>query len=100
MAAGPAHFNTALKLARDKGLLRQLLALTQQQQQEEADSVDSVLDSSSGGSSGSGVLSARQRLVAVLGALGDALLASRKAEDAAVAYSAAGLMEQALGAYR
>jgi elongator complex protein 1 len=92
VSAGPAHFNAALKLAREKGLLRQLLALTQQQQQQQ--DADSAPDGSSG------VLSGRQRLVAVLGALGDALLSSRKAEDAAVAYSAAGLMEQALGSYR
>jgi elongator complex protein 1 len=95
VAAGPAHFEQALKLAREKGLLRQLLALTQQQQQQQQQ------EDGSGVAGGSGVvLSARQRLVAVLSAYGDALMASRKAEDAAVAYSAAGLTEQALGAYR
>lgn len=93
VAAGPMHFEAALKLARERGLLRQLLALTQQQQQQQpADG--SVADSSCG------VLSPKQRLVAVLSAHGDALMAARKTEDAAVAYSAAGLMEQALGAYR
>jgi elongator complex protein 1 len=86
VAAGPVHFEAALKLAKDRGLLRQLLALTQQQQQQ---------GEAVGGSS-----SAEQRLVAVLSAYGDALLDSRKPEDAAVAYSAAGLTEQALGAYK
>lgn len=96
VTAGPAHFEQALKLAREKGLLRQLLALTQQQQQQQQEE-----EGGPGAGGGSGAtLSARQRLVAVLSAYGDALMASRKAEDAAVAYSAAGLTEQALGAYR
>jgi elongator complex protein 1 len=80
VAAGPVHFEAALKFAKDRGLLRQLLALTQQQQQQ-----------------GEG---AGQQLVAVLSAYGDSLLDARKAEDAAVAYSAAGLTLQALGAYK
>ncbi|KAF6250794.1 IKI3 family-domain-containing protein [Scenedesmus sp. NREL 46B-D3] len=85
VAAGPTHFQAALKLAKDRGLLRQLLALTQQQQQQQ--------QQAAGGSG-------EQRLVAVLSAYGDALLDARKPEDAAVAYSAAGLTEQALGAYK
>jgi elongator complex protein 1 len=83
VSAGPSHFEATLKLAKDRGLLRQLLALTQQQQQQGA--ADSA---------------AEQRLVAVLSAYGDSLLDARKSEDAAVAYSAAGLIEQALGAYK
>jgi elongator complex protein 1 len=79
--ACPAHFEAALKLAKDRGLLRQLLALTQQQQ-------------------GPGDSAAEQRLVEVLSAYGDSLLDARKPEDAAVAFSAAGLTEQALGAYK
>jgi elongator complex protein 1 len=85
VTVGPAHFDSALKLAKDRGLLRQLLALTQQQQQ---------------GGPAPGDSAAEQRLVAVLSAYGDALLDARKPEDAAVAYSAAGLTEQALGAYK
>lgn len=81
-AAGPGHFEAALKLAQDKGLLRQLLALTQQRKQQGGDT------------------SADEQLIAVLSAYGDALMDARKAEDAAVAYSAAGLMEKALGAYK
>jgi elongator complex protein 1 len=85
VSAGPAHFEAALKLAKDRGLLRQLLALTQQQQQHCQVAADSA---------------AEQRLMAVLSAYGDSLLDARKPEDAAVAYSAAGLTEQALGAYK
>jgi len=112
VAAGPAHFESALKLARERGLLRQLLALTQQQQQQQQQQEEASGSGGSSGSSGSGVaagggvpgsgvcLSAPQRLVAALSAYGDWLMEGRKAEDAAVAYSAAGLMEQALAAYR
>jgi hypothetical protein len=95
VAAGPSHFEASLKLAKDKGLLRQLLALTQQQQQQEVSTEQQQQQQQQ-----QGVLGTRQRLVAVLGAYGDALLAGRKAEDAAVAYSAAGLMDKALTAYR
>lgn len=94
VAAGPSHFEASLKLAKDKGLLRELLALTQQQQQE------MTLPTEQQQQQQQGVLGPRQRLVVVLGAYGDALLAGRKAEDAAVAYSAAGLIEKALTAYR
>lgn len=81
VAAGHQHFEAALRLATEKGLLRQLLALVQQQQQ--------------GGPSHN-----NQQLVAVMSAYGDALMDARKAEDAAVAYSAAGLTKKALGAYK
>jgi elongator complex protein 1 len=94
VAAGPTQFDAALKLARERGLLRQLLALTQQQQQQQQ---HGLTDGSGGGS---GVLSVQQRLVAVLSAYGDMLMDTRKAEDAAVAYHAAGRTEQALNAYR
>jgi hypothetical protein len=94
VAAGPSHFEASLKLAKDKGLLRKLLALTQQQQQQEMTLPTEQQQQQQG------VLGPRQRLVVVLGAYGDALLAGRKAEDAAVAYSAAGLIEKALTAYR
>lgn len=105
VAAGPGHFQATLKLARERGLLRQLLALTQQQHEQEQEQQEEVQGSSMAAageeSAVSGVcLSARQRLVAALSAYGDWLMEGRKAEDAAVAYSAAGLMEQALAAYR
>eukprot|EP00775_Hariotina_reticulata_P003629 gene3629-3891_t len=86
VAAGPRHFDAALKLAVDRGLLRQLLALTKQQQQ----SAEAV----------AGGLTPHQRLVAVLTAYGDWMISSRKAEDAAVTYTAAGQLDMALQAYK
>ncbi|WIA32299.1 hypothetical protein OEZ86_003144 [Tetradesmus obliquus] len=94
VAAGPAHFDAALKLAKERGLLRQLLALTQQQQQQQQG------EAAAGGSAQQQQQQQQQRLLAVLAAYGDSLLDGRKAEDAAVAYSAAGLTEHALGAYK
>lgn len=106
VAAGSRHFDAALKLAKDKGLLRQLLALVQQQQHvahgipsaaAAAAAAENTQQQQQQSDEGPAVV---QQLVAVLSAYGDSLLDARKAEDAAVAYSAAGLTEAALGAYK
>ncbi|KAK9915662.1 hypothetical protein WJX75_002381 [Coccomyxa subellipsoidea] len=69
LQAGDAHFDAALSLARDKSLLRELL----------------------------GALPAgNERRAQVLEAYGDALAARNLTEDAALAYLAAGRLEQAL----
>jgi elongator complex protein 1 len=89
VAAGASHFDAALKLAVERGLLRQLLALTQQQQRQQPAQVGQA-----------GCLTPGQRLVTVLTAYGDWMMSSRKAEDAAVAYTAAGRLDLALQAYK
>ncbi|KAK9808650.1 hypothetical protein WJX72_001296 [[Myrmecia] bisecta] len=73
LAAGPHHFEQALQLARDKGLLRELLHL-----------VDSD--------------PAKRRVV--LGVQAEVLAECSRHEDAALAYLAAGRHDQALEQYR
>ncbi|EIE25950.1 IKI3-domain-containing protein [Coccomyxa subellipsoidea C-169] len=73
LQAGDAHFDAALRLARDKGLLRELL----------------------------GALPAGDaRRAQVLEAYGEALAARNLTEDAALAFLAAGCLEQALARYK
>ncbi|PNH07535.1 Elongator complex protein 1 [Tetrabaena socialis] len=71
--AGPQHFQQALQLARERGLLRQLLQL-----------YDSDPD----------------HRPAVLEAYGEHLEAAKRYDDAAVSYMSAGKLERALRAYR
>ncbi|BDA44195.1 Elongator complex protein 1 [Coccomyxa sp. Obi] len=73
LQAGDAHFDAALALARDKGLLRELL------------------DALPGGDA---------RRARVLEAYGEALAARNLTEDAAVAFLAAGRLEEALTQYK
>lgn len=73
VAAGSLHFDAALALAEQHGLLRPLLQLCR----------DSPACHTS-----------------VLVALGQQLKAQRRHEDAAVAFMAAGKLEQAVDAYR
>ncbi|GFR43049.1 hypothetical protein Agub_g4055, partial [Astrephomene gubernaculifera] len=71
--AGPEYFQQALQLARERGLLRQLLQL---------------YDSDS------------EHRPAVLDAYGDQLEGSKRYDDAAVTFMAAGQLEKAMRAYR
>lgn len=73
MALQPLHFDDALALARDKGLLRDLLALCKGDDAQRA---------------------------AVLSALGESLSLRNMHEDAGVAFAAAGKLESALKCYR
>ncbi|GIL52022.1 hypothetical protein Vafri_7984, partial [Volvox africanus] len=71
--AGPQHFEQALQLARERGLMRQLLKLYE-------DDLD--------------------RRPVVLDAYGEHLETLKRYEDAALSYMAAGRLEKALRAYR
>ncbi|GLI58497.1 hypothetical protein VaNZ11_000228 [Volvox africanus] len=71
--AGPQHFEQALQLARERGLMRQLLKLYE-------DDLD--------------------RRPVVLDAYGEHLETLKRYEDAALSYMAAGRLEKALHAYR
>ncbi|KXZ43844.1 hypothetical protein GPECTOR_79g123 [Gonium pectorale] len=71
--AGPQHFAQALQLARERGLLRQLLQLYENDP---------------------------ERRPVVLDAYGEHLEASKRYDDAAVSYMSAGQLEKALRAYR
>ena len=96
LAAGPAHHSTALALARERGLLRQLLALCQeaegaaapppQQQQQQQDGAE------------------QQRALGALRlrameAYAESLEGRNLPEDAALAFLAAGQADRAVAAY-
>jgi hypothetical protein len=108
-AAGPAHFPAALKLAADKGLLRQLIGLMQEQQreaaaagapgQQQAQEQQQQEEGPVPPLQRPGAAGAAARLAAALAAHAAALRASRRYEDAAVAFLAAGAPGDALAAY-
>jgi len=113
-AAGPANFPAALALARERGLLRRLLAITRAQADAEAAAATAATASRGGEAAVAAdaearlasayatpaVLSAGQRLLLVLAEHGGALAAARKHEDAALAYMCGGLLDRAMLAYR
>ena len=110
-AAGPWHFEGCLKLAKERGLLRQLLQLQQKEVQGEeeerkrgggleAAAEDQQQQQQGADGDGVGVLSAKERVERVLEVYGAYLMDQRRAEDAAVAYAAAGRLEHALKAYK
>jgi elongator complex protein 1 len=108
-AAGPAHFAAALGLARASGLLRQLVAIVQEQGA--AASPSGTLTTTSSAAAGAQPKSAaagespgdgpshQQRLALALAAHAESLQSSRRYDDAAVAFLAAGRPESAVAAY-
>jgi elongator complex protein 1 len=91
VAAGPDHWEAALLLAQQQGLLRQLLHLLQGRASSQEQQQEGQL---------SGGVSVQEWIRRTLAAYGQALLQQRRAEDAAVAFTAAGDLEAALGAYK
>ncbi len=89
----------ALSLAKDKGLLRLLLSLVDAQSTQQSSKAPEPRSSAPADSKSVASDTASKRRQ-VLDALGDALSRANKHEDAAMAYLAAGSMEQALKAYR
>jgi len=97
-AAGPSHFDTALKLAQAHGLLRQLISILQQQQKAaSAAAAAAAAVSTTAASTPAGDL--QRRLQRALSAHAAALQSQRRYEDAAVAYLAANAPDLALHAY-
>eukprot|EP00887_Chlorella_sp_A99_P002271 scaffold10.g2271.t1 len=113
LAAGPAKHDAALALAKDKGLLRQLLALCQKSGAPSAAAgpAAAVAAQDSGQQEGQREVQGRERAVEqgpgalaalrlrALEAYAEALEAKNMPEDAGLAYLAAGLPERAVAAY-
>ena len=102
--AGPAHFEAALRLARERGLVRQLIAVVQRQADEAAAAATAAAtaggtDSAAAVAAAEAAAAANARLAAALRAHAEALAAARRHEDAAVALLAAGDADAALAAY-
>jgi elongator complex protein 1 len=100
LAAGPAHFDRALSLAKEHAFTRRFVAMVRGQRVQGQESGAAEGEKATGQAVLPSPDTKRSQLNEALAAYGEHLLASGRAEDAALAFAAASRPSRAVDAYR